>query len=399
MNPRQVGLQQPSGLQTPNSGVSNSKQPRKVTLESKNKAYVHGLKNRNVSMRDETDTEWKTTIMKMKEEAPEEFIRMPTQDRECWDRDLKKICTDREAVLQRSIMMSSLARHSLPDEVDWTAETPWLSELPKHKVEVTYEQKTQFMPPPKPDLCVAFTEAKLEFDIKVEQTLGKLVACVFPEDLKAAERRGFHFFSMEMKTRNAENGMPRAHLQNFNTVTHALYNVWRLMEYVDMYESFYKNVRFISVAANGKEMGFRIHRAEVDEDYRKIDSEFPLTFKYDDLVEFGDPTTPMTYENVRRTMWAVLVGYGVKELLPTLNEALGRVRKKFLETHLPPSTAEMGQVERPEEESPTEGASQLEGEHESMTADVGNSFDSSSAFLKNKPSTKRGRRGKRQRIQ
>ena len=226
-----------------------------------------------------------------------------------------------EAVFQRTMMVDVINRHKLGDSLDYTFESTWTCEpMPRLKSSDSY-----VMAAPKPDLAIAFkTEAVLP-EIGLPR-LKSFISYICPEAYKEGkDDRAFHFFSLEAKGAQFATGDFIGFRQNHNTASQALHNMYMFMKLANREQQFFKDVRFFSTTGTSSGFQFRVHRAvKVEEEYHIMEN-YPLGFRFDEIFR--------TEGNCKRAdvcgvVENILFEYGVKILLPILQDAARIVLKK-----------------------------------------------------------------------
>lgn len=199
---------------------------------------------------------------------------------------------------------------------------------------------------PRPDLAVAFKRSSLINTPKFTklQTLRTQMCPEVTTDAQG-ERRAFHFFSLEAKKPDAHKGESLASLQNLNTATQALYNIYVFMKRAQMEQKFFKEVRFYSIIATSQVFEVRVHRAvELDADVH-IRHDYPLGFRHDVLLKIESEH----YEKAKviHIVKNILTEYGVKKLHPILEEAVKEVLLRLPPHHNTQTTTRTSIGKRP----------------------------------------------------
>ena len=190
------------------------------------------------------------------------------------DRDKCNVSSS-EALFQRTLMISLIARHSLIYQqntgetqlLDFVVEEPWnclpmptkaVWGVPEHRA-----QDIKFLTQPKPDLAVCF-DKDLLLPGGIWATLPEAtqaLGCF--ENSNTAASRIFHFLTVEAKKAIININEPKALHQSLNNASQALHNMFEFFRDAGPRheEIFFEKVRFFSVVANGEGLLVRIHRA------------------------------------------------------------------------------------------------------------------------------------------
>lgn len=272
--------------------------------------------------------------------------RKPSETEEKhWEADMSKCDVAYEEMFHRTIMMNLIDRHSLADILDYVCEVPWNCErMPRRRPVGSLETCK-----PKPDLAVAFKRSSLighlEFTV-----LNRLRTTMCPETAEDEndDRRAFHFFSLEAKKPDANRGETLASLQNLNTATQALHNIYVFMKIAEQEQVFFDDVRVFSIVASSQVFEVRMHRA-MKIDKPRIEPDYPLAFAQDVVLKL---TSPEHYKKaeVFHIVQNIFVEYGVKILHPILKDAVQKVFHKIsnLDAPQPATRSDMGK--RPAED-------------------------------------------------
>ena len=246
-----------------------------------------------------------------------------------------------EALFQRTLMISLVARHCLIYErsatkeplLDFSVEEPWT--CPPMPSRDFYKENTKFLTQPKPDLAVGFCrEAVLprSFWKIMPDSIKRLICYESLDD--SGQDKVFHFFTIEAKRSliSPEN-LVGLH-QSLNNASQALHNMFEFFRDAGHEEIFFNKVRFFSVVASNLGLRIRIHRAtKVLEDQdliMKNRPDYPLQFKFQEFSKFSKDYD-FDREKTLRVFEKIFHGYEVKELLPLLHEAAKALMEKLRE--------------------------------------------------------------------
>ena len=329
-----------------------------VGISPGNLEFLSGLHNRNVLSNP-------STYLDPREEEIQsislEGFLQETQEQErsheeLWQSDKAKCTPDSsEALYQRTLMISLIARHFLIYQFDgnkeqifdFSAEEPWgclpmptrlLWDIPKGQ-----KSEAKFLTQPKPDLAVCFKREALISD-RMWKTLPeptKGLACF--ENSSSNASRVFHFLTIEAKKAMLDLDSPQALHQCLNNASQALHNMFEFFRDAgpEHEQVFYNKVRFFSVVANRKGVIVRIHRA-----IRKPDDASPwelvmpdrpdyrLEFEFREFQRIGD-ADEFPRKGVLEVVKKVLK-YATDDLFNMINAAasqLVRNLEKNLELH------------------------------------------------------------------
>ena len=219
-----------------------------------------------------------------------------------WLRDKAKLSPDSsEAIFQRTLMVSLIARHFLIYEkevngeqlLDFSAEELWTClPMPSRglwRLEMDPDVDEKFLTQPKPDLAICFNRnAVIEhslWDSLPDATKG--LACFENQD--SGMSRIFHFLTVEAKNATTSLEDQQALSQSLNNASQALYNFYEFFQDAGPTHKqiFFDKIRFFSAAANTQGILIRIHRAvEIPQDARPLRlvmpnrPEYRLKFEY-----------------------------------------------------------------------------------------------------------------------
>lgn len=246
-----------------------------------------------------------------------------------------------EAFFQRTLMMSLVGRHYLiykSDDarkrcLDFSVEEPWT--CPPMPTRAFILGKS-FLTAPKPDLAVCFRRDAVISDklwVRMPKSMQSL-ACYEKESRRLGKI--FHFFTIEAKKGLSTDIV--AQRQSLNNASQSLHNMFEFFREADQENTFYEKVRFFSVVATSDGLLIRIHRAEKESDpdlwimSQKDPSitprdYYPLRFRYKIFAEIDK--REFERRKVLDIFERILIGYGVKQLLPLLKNAADSIHSKF----------------------------------------------------------------------
>ena len=324
--------QQPSEVVSQNKKGKNANLPVKAT----DRLFIDELILRNINVKASVDQE-KKTIAKLI--LTDRSTKPTKKEEEDWKRDFTKCKEEDEAQVQRTIMMELLDRHNLADTLDYVCESVWkCGPIPRTNNIGTITRKIS---QPKPDLAMAFKTSCLISDLALGK-LGAFKAHVCPESRKGSSAsRAFHFFAIEVKGMQAEISNSTAHLQNLNTASQALHNMYLIMRKAGDEAKFFRDVRFFSAIATTACFEVRVHRAVEDKEVG-IGLDYPLSFHFEQLHLIEGSYSKAQVSGIVKN---ILIEYGVKKLLPILKASVDGVYKKMRTEEL--QLASQAAVKRP----------------------------------------------------
>ena len=240
--------------------------------------------NRNVNLGPSSDPDPRSdeiNALNLEDFLPETMDQQRCHD-ELWRFDKVKCTGDSsEALFQRTLMISLIARHTLVYQqgtgktqvLDFNVEAPWqCPPMPTKAVWRVREEQAfdfNFLTQPKPDLSLCFNRDSVIPDHiwKILPAPTRALACF--ENMNSGASRIFHFLTVEAKKAMIDIDADKAKYQSLNNASQALHNMYELFcdAGSEHKEIFFNKVRFFSVVANRKGMLVRIHRAvEIPED-------------------------------------------------------------------------------------------------------------------------------------
>lgn len=279
-----------------------------------------------------------------------------------WLQDKAKLSPDSsEAIFQRTLMVSLIARHFLIYEIevngeqllDFSAEELWTClPMPSRALWNTgpvLGVDEKLLTQPKPDLAISF-QRKAVIKHSLWRSLPeatKELACF--ENQNSGMSRIFHFLTVEAKNATTSLDNPKALYQSLNNASQALNNFYEFFQDAGPThrQIFFDKIRFFSVVANTQGILIRIHRAiEIPQDASRFElvmpdrPEYRLNFEYSEFARLTgeDGFTRERVIEVFRKMLkyavdelGVWISAAAKDLLKTLDknfvgyQARGRV--------------------------------------------------------------------------
>ena len=305
------------------------------------KEFPEGLRFRNVFEKESPDADPRASHIKSL--APEKPISETEEERKAheqlWAMDqvqCKK--ASNEALFQRTLMMSLIARHffiydkentdpSNQGCLDFSVEETWsCPPMPTR----AYTKHEKFLTQPKPDLAVCFRREAIILDPLWRAFPKATMRLACYENAIDATERLFHFFTIEAKKTNISADDDVGKRQSLNNASQALHNMFELFrdagaQHVD---DFFTKVRFFSVVASSEGLTVRIHRATRAADgWDSIIPDYPLKFTY--RVFFTIQRKDFDRKTVLETFEKILIGYGANELRPMLRKAAEAIMDKL----------------------------------------------------------------------
>ena len=258
-----------------------------------------------------------------------------------------------EALFQRTLMMSLIARHCLiyardkdhNPSLDFSVEAPWgCPPMPTR----AYKRKEMFLTQPKPDLAVCFRRQSIMLDsmwgLIPKATLQ--LACYENANNEIERSKVFHFFTIEAKKGSKSPDDSVGKRQSLNNASQALHNMFEFFRDAGpKHENvFFEKVRFFSVVASTQGLIIRIHRAVRDPGkvsgstyVMKDRPDYPLRFEFEKYLSLPKE---VKREEVFETFQRILISYGEEELRPLLSSAAEALVQKL---HSDPTELSMQQ--------------------------------------------------------
>lgn len=304
-------------------------------------AFRDGLRFRNVNLNESPDPD--PYAAHIRSLAPGESVPETNEERELhdqlWTSDQAK-CNERsnEALFQRTIMMSLIARHFFIYDrdainescLDFSVEETWnCPPMPTR----AYEMNEKFLTQPKPGLAVCFRRKALIPEMlwyKLPKATRRLVCY---ESAGDSTERLFHFFTIEAKKATIGTDDSVGKCQSLNNASQALHNMFEFFRDAGPQHeiNFFSKVRFVSVVASTGGLTIRIHRATLEDgsDFGFIEDrpDYPLKFDYQEF--FTIERSKFDRKTVFETFKKILVGYGANELRLLLSGAAEAIMEKL----------------------------------------------------------------------
>ena len=316
-----------------------------------------GLDDRNVALKPSKDLDkCKADIESLDIQG---FMNEPVNEEEShellWKFDQAKITvTSSEALFQRTIMVSLIARHFLIYQRDshenqlfeFSVEEAWTClPMPSRALNGTKEPialgqevvapEHRFLTQPKPDLAVAFNREAIIPD-ETWETLPRTIRTLASfEKVDPSNLNVFHFLVIEAKNPASPIEDRKALHQCSNCASQALFNFFEFFRDAGTRHEnlFFEKVRFFSVVANRTGLIVRIHRAiEVPKDSiaRRViprDPSYLLKFQFQDFarIEGVDNFGRGKVLNIFRKIFK----YAKDTLRPLIENATSDVSKKL----------------------------------------------------------------------
>lgn len=341
--------------------------------------FYHGLVCRNIFVEESTTPDLYADINHLAHYPLQET----DAERECYERlwtlDRAKCDFDRnEAIFQRTLMMSFIARHVLihgqgpagPSCLDFSVEETWnCPPMPT----IDYYSSRKFLTQPKPDLAVCFKR-----DMVIPDGIWccmpyatQRLACYETPDRRGSSR-AFHFFTIQGRRENTL----AARYQNLNNASQALHNMFEFFQDAGPRhkDNFFSEVRIFSAIASMEGLSVRIHRAiDVSENRSKDDVHipgYPLRFEFREFVTVEKDK--FDRKTVLELFGKILVGYGVEKLHGLLQDAARDLWEKLKKDPEGMRLRENADFYRHGQVSNTAGSSRIA----SLTASRGHSVQS-----------------------
>lgn len=247
-----------------------------------------------------------------------------------------------EALFQRTLMMSLIARHRLIyhtdasriQSLDFSVEEPWsCPPIPTR----AYSRLSKFLTQPKPDFTVSFRRHMLISNSlwnEMPNAIQRLVCCENP-GIKWSIRI-FPFFTIEARKTETSSGDTVGKLQSLNNASQVLHNIFEFFRDAGLQHEnkFFNEVRFFSVVASTEGLTIRIHRATKEpadgsgEGFIIKDRpDYPLRFEHREFYRIG--RDGFDRKPVLEMLERILVGYGATELHLLLQNAAEALMKKL----------------------------------------------------------------------
>ena len=188
------------------------------------------------------------------------------------DSSLQGSQTKIEAVLRNNVH-DTIFQCCPPKSIfDWNAWNAW-SQPRNSQLPSTSDDR---IAPPCPEIAVFFKTLSFMEKDDSAPIPRKLERCMFPDGID----RCFPFLFVELET--AKSDLDFACLKNLYQSSQALYNMYLWMAHAEMEETFFENIRVLSIAVSAREFRIRLHRSSQNSDGSIAFhfDEFPQQSKY-----------------------------------------------------------------------------------------------------------------------
>ncbi|KAL9615860.1 MAG: hypothetical protein Q9160_009203 [Pyrenula sp. 1 TL-2023] len=300
-----------------------------------NPLFSHGLQCRNVSVKEGPYDSYMDVIKRLPPGDSDAKIDEELElNRQLWTWDQRK-CEggSNEALFQRTLMMSLIARHRLiytQDDslrnLDFSVEESWsCPPMPTR----AYWMGSKFLTQPRPDLAVSFSRRAVIDDIfwKAIPIATMRLAC-FENITESSQERIFPFFTIEAKRANTSSDNIKGKNQSLNNASQALHNMFEFFRDAgsEHEEIFFNKVRFFSMVVSTEGLTIRIHRATrlASKEPRLSfilpgNRNYPLSFEYQEFFKLEK--AELDQEVILKIIQQILITYGIGELLVLLKNA------------------------------------------------------------------------------
>lgn len=339
--------------------------------------FGEGLQDRNVALKPSNNLD------KCKAEVEslqvQDFMNEPEKDEEShellWKLDQAKItASSSEALFQRTIMVSLIARHFLIYSrdsceyqlFDFGVEEPWTClPMPSRALNGIKEPtapgpevvalENKFLTQPKPDLAIAFNRQAIMTDETWETLPRPIQTLASFEKADPSNFNIFHFLILEAKNPAIPIEDRKALHQCLNCVSQALFNLFEFFRDAGSeYEKlFFEKVRVFSIVANRTGLLVRIHRAVEIPKHNIARRVIPRDPNYLLKFEFEDFTRIEGIDKFDRSkvleMLKKILKYAKDTLRPLIKDATSKICWKletdinFVESRTSPNTYRHGQ--------------------------------------------------------
>lgn len=272
------------------------------TGPERSERFTLGLESRGVKLKGSKSPD--SFVAELQCSNVENFLPEPKDEKvfneRLWALDqLKCTSTSSEALFQRTLMLSIIARHFLiyqsdPTKVsilDFSVEELWTClPMPTKALWATSskEQGPKLLTQPNPDLSLSFNRQNLITDDIWEglPAATRHLGCL--ENKTKGASRVFHFLTIEGKSAEHSVDDEKALLQCLNNSSQALFNLYAFFHDAgpDHEEVFFSKVRVFSIVAMRRGFLMRCHRGV------RLDDHMPISF----LVLPDQPTYRVRYE-------------------------------------------------------------------------------------------------------
>jgi len=339
--------------------------------------FEAGLEDRNVALKPSNELD--KCKAKIESLDVEGFMNEPVNEEKShellWKLDQAKItATSSEALFQRTIMVSLVARHFLIYQrnshenqlFDFSVEEPWTClPMPSRALNGIKElaalgqefvaPEHKFLTQPKPDLAVAFNRKTIMTDETWETLPRPIRTLASFEKTDSSNFNIFHFLVIEAKNPAIPIEDRKAFHQCSNCASQALFNFFEFFRDAGSRHEdlFFEKVRFFSIVANRTGLLVRIHRAvEIPKDNiaRRVvprDPNYLLKFEFQDFtrIEGVDKFSRSKVLDILKKLFK----YAKDTLRPLIEDATSDISKKlktdidFVESRTLPNAYRHGQ--------------------------------------------------------
>lgn len=326
-------------------GTDSSMAQKYERISPTHKDFPQGLAYRNVFLKESAAPDPYADHIRLLE--IQESVAETDVEKECygqlWRIDQAK-CNEgsKEALFQRTLMMSLIARHrfifhidaSRTQILDFSVEEPWTCPpMPTR----AYKKRLKFLTQPKPDLAVSFCRHTLISNSlwnNMPEATRRLARCEISGIIP--DTRIFPFFTIEAKKAETSSGDTVGKLQSLNNASQALHNMFEFFRDAGPQheKKFFSEVRFFSVVASTEGLTIHIHRATKEPAdgsgeglIMKDRPEYPLRFEHREFYSIG--RDGFDRKPVLEMLERILVGYGATELHLLLQNAAEALMEKL----------------------------------------------------------------------
>ena len=199
-----------------------------------------------------------------------------------WAADVENCKGEREAVFQRTVLMSLFDRYRLvfgdtegsesaslenttkiKKKLAFSVETEWTCDPMPTRALLRDDEQWPFLPAPRPDICISFRTDRLIRPKSWALMPSELTRIICYEgDSPPFDRCAFGFFVVEAKRSRFSPDDEVAKYQALNSASQALHNMYEFFRQAGQEEVFFNRVRVFSATTSEKGLLLRIHRAE-----------------------------------------------------------------------------------------------------------------------------------------
>lgn len=319
--------------------------------------FEDGLEDRNVNfMPSDTLDHCQSSIQLLNIQT---FMNEPADEERghnaLWELDQAKTnTTSSEALFQRTIMVSLIARHfliyqqeSLKEQMfEFSVEEPWIYFPPPsralNEIDETSAPKQNPVPPqyrfltsPKPDVAIAFNRRAIMSDETWRTLTRPMRQLASFEKVQPKKLNVFHFLAIEAKNSEKSVEDEKALHQCLNCASQALFNFYEFFRDADLKKEFFEEVRFFSIVTNRTGFLVRIHKAaEVPKDNKRLrvmphDAEYLLGFDFQEFARL-DGINSFSRSKALDIM-KKLLKYAKETMCPLIRRAASAIRTKLVD--------------------------------------------------------------------